>query len=127
MLSSAPLEAGPEALAEAKAYLRVEGTGEDPLIGRLVGSAAELCEQFTGQVLIRRDFEDVIPAASAWTRLGAGPVRAIAGFETAPTTGEPETLGGDLYAVDIDAMGDGWVRLTTPRAGRVRVRFEAGI
>jgi uncharacterized phiE125 gp8 family phage protein len=127
MLSSAPLEAGAEALAEAKAYLRAEGAGEDALIARLLGSAAELCEQFIGQALIRRAFEDVIPAASAWTRLGAGPVSAVTGVESAPVTGTPEPLGSDLYAIDVDAMGDGWVRLTAPRTGRVRVRFEAGM
>jgi uncharacterized phiE125 gp8 family phage protein len=128
MLSAAPMMLPAAATQEAKAYLRIVGTDEDALVARLMRSAAELCEQFTGQVLIARGFTEMLPASSAWARLGATPVRAISGVEAVPANGAPVPLAASAYAIDIDANGDGWVRVTdggTTR--RARVTFEAGM
>lgn len=128
MLSAAPIVLPDAAVAEAKNYLRIVGSDEDALVARLMRGAAELCEQFTGQVLIARSFTETLPASAAWTRLGATPVRAISSLEKVPVTGAASALAAASYAVDIDASGDGWVRVTEPLSGaRVRAHFEAGM
>lgn len=47
MLSAAPMILAAAAIEEAKAYVRIVGSDEDALIGRLMRSAAELAERFT--------------------------------------------------------------------------------
>jgi len=129
--TAVPLPAA--ALEEAKAYLRVAGSDEDALIGRLARGAAELCEQFTGQALLTRAFVETIPASGAWRRLGMTPVRVIQGVETLSADGVAAPLPAGSYAVDIDASGDGWVRcfdrfgMSGSEVKRVRVTYEAGL
>ena len=128
MLSAAPLTLPAEAVAEAKSHLRIVGNDEDGLTDRLLASAASLAERFTGQVLLVRPFTEVIGANATWVRLAACPVRAVLGIDTAPVAGAAAPLPTDAYAVDIDAAGGGWMRLTAPvETQRVQVRYEAGI
>lgn len=134
MLSPAPIVLPAEASDEAKAFLRIETAGEDALVARLATSAAELCESFTGQALLARGFSETLPVdpvspgAGVWMRLARTPVRAISTVETLTSDGVAATLPVDAYAVDIDASGDGWVRVTQPGdARRVRVTYEAGL
>jgi len=115
--------APPVALAEVKAFLRIGHDGEDDLLGALIRSASEMCESFTGRALLPRDLKETLPTASAWTRLGIGPVRSITSVET---TGGP--LPADAFAIDIDAAGDGWVRVLRGDGARiVRVAYAAGL
>lgn len=117
-----------EAVAEAKALLRIDGDQEDAVVGRLIGSATALCEAFTGQWLMPREGDEAIAACMQWQRLRATPVRAITALETLPTEGEPTSLPAEAFSLDIDASGDGWVRVHDARdSGRLRVRFEAGL
>ena len=113
---------------EAKAYLRLDGTAEDALIDGLIASATGLCEAFTGQLLIARAVEDIVPGGTAWRRLSCTPVRTIDGVVALAVdgTGEPLPEGG--FATDIDANGDGWVRAAQAGAAtRLRVSYEAGL
>lgn len=127
MVTGDPLIPGAAALAEAKAYLRVNDS-EDALIGRLLASGAELCEQFTGQTLIARSFYERIAASQAWTRLSRVPAVAILGVESIWDAGLFTALSADAYAVDIDTNGHGWVRLTRAQPERwIRVRYSAGL
>lgn len=115
-------------LEEAKAYLRLDGSGEDALLGRLIETATALCEAFTGTALVRREFVETIAAERAWQRLAHGPVVAITGVEAVSAAGEAEPLPADAYAIDIDAAGTGWVRVIRPGgAERVRVTCRAGL
>lgn len=115
-------------LEEAKAYLRLDGSGEDALLGRMVATATTLCEAFTGTVLVRREFVETVPAARAWQRLTHAPVVAITAIEAVSAEGEAEALPADAYAIDIDASGTGWVRLTaTDGLARLRVTSRAGL
>ena len=117
-----------EALAEAKEYLRIGHDGEDALVAGLLRTAGEVCEQFTGRVLIARGFQDILSAETRWQRLARAPVRAIGAVEALPAEGGALALAPAAYAVDIDAAGEGWVRLTARGdAPRVRVGFEAGL
>jgi len=118
----------PVPLAEVKAYLRLSVSDEDALLAGLARAAADMCEAFTGRALIERAVEEILAAAGAWTRLGAAPVRAILGVETLAEDGEASALAAEDYAVDIDAAGDGWVRLLAGSdAKRIRVSYQAGM
>jgi uncharacterized phiE125 gp8 family phage protein len=124
------MEAGPAAvgLSDAKAYLRLEHGGEDGLIAGLLRSAGEACEAFTGLVLTERAVREIVPAGAAWARLTARPVRAIESVAALGLDGAEAPLPPDAYAVDIDAAGDGWVRVTAAgQAKRVRVAYRAGL
>lgn len=118
----------PVSIGEAKAFLRIANSEEDALLAGLVRSAAQMCEAFTGLVLIEREMAQVIPASSAWTKIGATPVRSIGGVAAIAADGVETALAAASYAVDIDANGDGWVRLTgAVGAGRLKVGFTAGL
>jgi uncharacterized phiE125 gp8 family phage protein len=111
-----------------KQFARIVQEDEDPVIDALAASALLLCESFCGQVLIARGAEEVIGAAATWTALAARPVRAIAGVDGLPAEGAVFPLPVEAYGIDIAPDGGGWVRVTQPgAAGRVRVRYEAGL
>jgi len=125
MAETAPL---PVPLAELKAYLRIAVSDEDALLAALARGAADMCEAFTGRALIEREVVEVLAAATAWTRLGAAPVSAILGVDALAQDGTPTALGPPDYAIDIDAAGDGWVRLLAGGgAKRIRVAYRAGM
>lgn len=121
------------AVAEVKAVLRIVAGDEDALIAAFAETALGLAEQFLGVVTLTRPMADVMPGSRAWQRIGAGPVRMIGTVEAADDAGEngagePVALSPGAYAIDIDAAGDGWLRLTDPGAAkRVRVSIVAGI
>lgn len=110
-----------DAVAAAKAYLRLEGGAEDAVLARLAGAAIGLVEQFCGEALIARGFEDAVAASSDWQRLPACPVIAI----DAVTGAGGVVLPVGSYAIDIDADGVGWVRAAAA-IGVVRVAYRAG-
>lgn len=63
----------------------------------------------------------------AWQRLGIGGVTAIESVEGLPADGAAFAMPVDAYGIDIDAHGEGWVRVGAPgAAGRVRITFGAG-
>jgi uncharacterized phiE125 gp8 family phage protein len=122
VIEGAALEA---AVAAVKAYLRIEGDAEDTVIGAMTASATALCEAFTGQWLVRRSGTQLLAASRDWQRLQAVPIAAITAVEMLDSAGAP--LPVSAYEIDIDAGGDGWIRLTGTGADRVRAVFEAGL
>lgn len=115
-------------MAEAQGFVRVETGEEEAILAGLVRSASALCEAFIHQLLIARTFRQEMNASGAWQRLGRGPVRSIDLVETIGDDGSATVLPAEAYAVDIDASGDGWVRLMDAGgARRVRVSASAGM
>lgn len=113
---------------EAKAYLRIEHAEDDALLDRLIADAAALAESFTAQLLLQREVVETLGAGSGWQHLTSAPVRSITGVEGVPAEGGTFLLPVDSYAIDIDAHGRGWVRVTNPgAAGRIRVTLSAGL
>ena len=105
-------------MSEAQAFARIETGEEEALVAGLIRTASALCEAFINQVVIARDFELDVPASGAWQRLPIAPVRSIA----------VPTLESDAYGIDIDAAGDGWVRVPSDGAGtRIHVSGSAGM
>lgn len=112
------------ALAEVKAMLRLASDDEDALIAALTEAALGVAEQFIGQVLISRAVRDVLPAGRAWQRLACTPVRSI----DAVAAVDGALLASEAYAIDIDADGDGWVRvIDAGGAARIAVTLVAGL
>jgi uncharacterized phiE125 gp8 family phage protein len=128
MIEGEALVLPPEAAGAAKAYLRIERADEDDLVAGLAAAAAELCEGFTGRALLTRGFVETMPASRAWRRLGRTPVRAITQVEVLAQDGTAQMLASAGYGIDVDAEGDGWVRLTDPgETRRIRVGYQAGL
>ncbi len=116
------------AMAEARSFLRLEGGSDEGVLAGSLRSATALCEAFTGVALISRAVTETLAVRSEWQRLGRTPVLAITGVERVPADGSAFPLPVASYAVDIDAAGDGWVRVAQPgAAGRVRVSYTAGL
>ena len=115
-------------LSEAQAYVRIETGEEEAVLAGLVRSASALCESFLNQIIIERPFAVDLPASGAWCQLPVSPVRFISMVETVDTAGVATVLPSRAYAIDIDAAGHGWVRLTSAAAGsRLRVSGRAGM
>ena len=113
------------ALDEVRAFLRVANSDEDALIAGFVRSASAACEAFTGLALVAREVrETVVPGA--WRRLSATPVRSIDEVAAVASDGAETPLAPDSYRIDIDAAGDGWVRVPGAEE-RARVRYSAGL
>ena len=118
----------PVPIDQAKAYLRIAGSEEDALLAGLVRTACELCEAFTRIALIERETQETIAARPAWSRLSMAPARAILALSAIAPSGGTQALATEDYAVDIDAAGEGWVRvLRSGGAGRFLVRYRAGL
>jgi len=127
-IAAAPAPRPPVSLAEVKAALRIATSEEDALLAGLVRSAADLCERFVGRLLIVRPVSEVLATPRGWTRLGAAPVQAIEAVAALALDGGEAPLPAESYAIDIDAAGDGWVRLLAPcEEKRVRVAYVAGL
>lgn len=112
----------------AKDYTRVTTPTEDGLFDDLAATALAMAEQFLRLSLIVRLHRVLLPAGSGWQRLPVGPVTAIAALAGVPADGAEFVLPVGSYAIDVDAAGDGWIRVTQPgAAGRVAVTFSAGL
>lgn len=118
----------PVGIEEVKALLRIEDGREDALIAGFVRSAAASCEAFTGCALIAREVRETVAADGLWARLAAAPVRAITNVAAMAQDGGEAMLAAEAYAIDIDAAGHGWVRVSrADGARRAAVRFSAGM
>ena len=115
-------------MSEAQAFLRIETGEEVALLAGLIRTASAVCESFLNQVVIARDFALDLPASTAWERLSLSPVRSIASVEAVDGGGVAAAIPPTDYAIDIDASGNGWVRLASATvARRVRVSGSAGM
>ena len=121
------MDAAPAAVAlgEVKAFLRLATSDEDALLAGFVRGASTACETFIGLALVAREVrETVVPGA--WRRLGTAPVQAIETVSAVSVDGTETAMPADTYRIDIDAAGEGWVRVPSTE-GRARVRYTAGL
>ncbi|MEO6433413.1 MAG: hypothetical protein ABIO29_05500 [Sphingomicrobium sp.] len=115
-------------LSEAQAFVRIETGEEEALLAAMVRSASAICEAFLNQVLVARDFSVDLPASGDWTRLPLTPVKSITGVAAISTDGSSSAVMSTGYAVDIDAHGDGWIKLHAGTGTtRVAVSGRAGM
>lgn len=121
---------GPTAvpLAALKAHLAITLDHEDAGLEAILRAAGDAVEAFLGRLLIARAVEEMRGAGGGWQRLALGPVGAITTVTGVLAEGADFPLAVEAYAIDIDAEGAGWLNVLTPgAAGRVRVRYVAGI
>ncbi|MEY3658563.1 MAG: hypothetical protein RL425_1324 [Pseudomonadota bacterium] len=112
----------------AKAYLRIDSAAEDGLLDTLIAQAVALAEAFTGQILLTRECVEMLTPRAQWQRLTTTPVRALALIEAVSADGSAQTLPATSFAFDVDARGDGWVRMTLATTlSRLRIRVTAGL
>lgn len=124
----APADLAGAALAELKQWLAITSTAEDPALAALLGTAAEMCEAFTGTMPLEALCEEVLPGSAEWQMLATRPVQAITGVEAIPAEGARYALAPGDYEIELEADGSGLVRLLRQgNAGRVAVRFTAGL
>lgn len=110
-----------------KAYLRIEGTGEDAAIDAAARTALALGEAFTGTAWIAREWQAILSRSGGWHRLPTAPVTAITSVAALAPDGTAAILPLPAYAIDIDAQGGGWVRIAAAQPpARIRVTFTAG-
>lgn len=126
MIESDPIPAA-VSLAEAQAHVRIENGEEEALLAGLLRTATAMCEQFTGRALVSRQFQETLSAGAQWQRLSPTPIRSIQSVEAVAEDGTVSPLPADAFAIDIDAAGDGWVRLPAGPSGLVRVTATAGM
>ena len=122
-----PLPALPAAVSAVKEYLRIEGSAEDALLARLIAVAIEQGERWTGRSFVRRQMRMVVRSGPGWQRLGPGPVTWIGAIERWSPDGIGAALPVSAFHIDIDGIGDGWVRVRDTSIRRVRVTFTAGM
>lgn len=116
------------ATAAIRAVLRVTQDDEAALIEAMADTAFGLAEQFLGQALIVRTCRERLPATTGWQRLGTMPVRSITAVAGLASNGTATVLPVVGYEIDIDARGDGWVRIVDAGgAARVEVTSDAGV
>ncbi len=116
-----------DALAELKLWLAISTTADDPLLIRMLQSAFDLCEAFTGQLLIERPAQQLLPVSGNWQRLHGNPVRAITDVTGVPASGPEFALAVDGYAIDLASDGSGWLRISRPgSAAALRVSYSCG-
>lgn len=127
MVEADPPAVPPEAAAAARMFVRAVHGEDDALIEALVRSAAEACETYTRRLLVARTVRETLTAGAEWRRLSRNPVRAITSVERRLADGGTLPLGPDAYAIDIDANGDGWVRLATAASLRATITYQAGL
>ncbi len=115
-------------IAEVKAFVRIDHDADDAAIDAFLRSAAGLCEDFTGLMLIVRSVTDILPAWQAWQKLKRLPVQAIVSVEAVEADGTSSLLAVEDYAIDIDSEGLGWVRMREESdASRMRVVYSCGL
>lgn len=123
-----PADLGGAALDDLKHWLAIRSGADDAALTALLAAACAACEGFTGIMPLTQACEEIHPARRGWQPLATRPVHAITEIAGLPAEGSAFVLATEAYAIDIDASGTGIVRvLRQGAAGRVRVRFLAGL
>lgn len=113
---------------ELKRWLAITSSQEDALLEALLRSSLDMCEAFTGTMVLEQTCEEYLPASTSWQVLSAMPVQSIELVAARPNSGSAYAVSSDGYELDIDADRVGRIRLLTQgSARRVQVQYEAGL
>ena len=130
----------PVSLTEARGYLRIDCGEDDAGLVSFLKAARELCEAFTGLVLIATRYVETRPfdAAQAsgvpWStgrtlRLGKMPLRQIMSATLVSRDGTRRELGPHDFDIAEDARGQALLRMTflPPAGASLEVDYRAGM
>ncbi len=127
----APPAVEPVSLAEAKAWLRVETTAEDEIVGALIASARLVVESLTRRFLVAQTWRLVFDAWPVGNlTLPFSPVRSVV-VRTFDANGAASTAPIENYSIDQYA-GEARLRFISapPQPGRqtagIEIDVEAG-
>lgn len=115
----------PLSLAEAKLYLRVDGSDEDSLITDIIAAVREAAEDYLRRSLITQNwsvtYDDYAPGC---TPLPNGPVQAVLDVKTINRDGLETVVSDMTYA--LNAAMTQLTFDTVPLAHQVKVSYVAG-
>src|SRR5689334_5708940 len=121
-------------LDEAKAHLRIVGTGDDATLTGFILAATQYVEAETRVAIASGDYVLTLAGFPAGQiAIPRPPLVAVAAIRYVDADGTPRTLAPSAYYVDTDArpgriapaVGAAWPA-TSPRSNAVRVEFVAG-
>lgn len=116
----------PVSLAEARLWLRLDGTAEDELLQALIVAARLLVEAEIGQVLIGQDWRLI---GDAWPQGAAIPVRvgrvlSVAGGRVFDAGGVPSAITAENFTVVLTGEGPLIEPIQRPAPGRAHAGIE---
>lgn len=130
----------PVSLTEARGYLRIDCGEEDAGLVSFLKAARELCEAFTGLVLIATRYAETRPFEAAqnsgvpWSagrcmRLGKMPLRQIISATLVSRDGTRTVLGPHDFDIAEDVRGQALLRMTflPPAGASLEVDYRAGL
>ena len=127
-----PPAAEPVTLAEAKAFLRLDGSEEDALVDRLIAAARLHLERDLGLALMAQRWTQVFDRWPGETApLGPWPVSAVEAVTVKDALGEAQEVDDGSYVADLAGRP---ARLIRPggwpepgvAAGGIEITFAAG-
>lgn len=126
--------AEPVSDAEARAWLRVDHDGDDPMIQSLIRAAREHLENASGMAFVTQTWKLYLDRFPGWEiELPRSPLLAVTSIAYVDSAGVSQTLSSSLYAVDetarpgvvYPAWGEAWPATRYQPKG-VTITFAAG-
>ena len=128
MIESEAYAVSAAAVDDARAFCRIDGDGEDVVLGELVAAGLAACEAFTGMPPVVRAYRERLAMRGCWQRLAVYPVRSIVSVSAVEAGVVGAALAGGTYETDIDACDRGRVRVNVPPgAPGIEVAYSAGL
>lgn len=113
----------PVTLAEAKLYLRVDGSGDDALISDLIVAARMDAEQWMRRSLVTQGWKLTVANSSEESlSLPMGPVQAVSQVVARAQDGTARTLASNLYRLEQGVL----VLCMMPTEATIEVSYNAG-
>lgn len=102
--TTVPVIAEPITLAQAKDQLRVEGSVEDILIGRLITTARDHVEKVCGQYFAPRTVEVYCDGFCDLARIEVVPVSDVTSIDYTDIAGASQTVADTVYELRSDGL-----------------------
>lgn len=119
-----PPASEPLTLSQAKAFLRVEHTGDDDAITRAITVARQFAEQYLRAVLLPQSWDYIVANASECTlHLPLGPAQSITSVTLTDTAGGTSVVNAANYRLSVD--GFAVILANVPSAEKITVRYSA--
>lgn len=124
-------------LSELKAYARITGSDDDPVLQRMIRAAIGVAESKIKERLRTTPliwYLDAWPEERTFLRLPTGPTSAVASVKYYDASGTLQTMPASDYFVDLKGTrarivlkeGATWPQLEAARPSAIEVRFTAG-